>query len=87
VNGSQRCVMACQPAHTLSCLMRPKQCLSWLSSPPPSALCTPDQALASSGVASRRACIDLVKAGKVQVNGSTVTDPATKVRPRSSPAG
>lgn len=38
------------------------------------------QALASSGVASRRACIDLVKAGKVQVNGSTVTDPATKVR-------
>lgn len=37
------------------------------------------QALASAGVASRRACIDLVKAGKVQVNGSVVTDPATKV--------
>jgi hypothetical protein len=38
------------------------------------------QALASSGVASRRTCIDLVKAGKVQVNGSVITDPATKVR-------
>jgi hypothetical protein len=38
------------------------------------------QALASSGVASRRACIDLVKAGKVKVNGVVVTDPATKVR-------
>lgn len=37
------------------------------------------KALASSGVASRRACIDLVKQGKVQVNGAVITDPATKV--------
>ena len=37
------------------------------------------QVLASAGVASRRACIDLIKQGVVKVNQQVVTDPATKV--------
>ncbi|WIA40579.1 hypothetical protein OEZ86_013920 [Tetradesmus obliquus] len=37
------------------------------------------KALAAAGVASRRSCIELVKQGKVRVNGAVVTDPATRV--------
>jgi 23S rRNA pseudouridine2605 synthase len=35
--------------------------------------------LANSGVASRRACEPIIRAGRVSVNGSTVTDPARDV--------
>jgi S4 domain len=41
--------------------------------------CFSMQVLAAAGVASRRACIDLVKAGAVSVNGTRVSDPATRV--------
>jgi 23S rRNA pseudouridine2605 synthase len=37
--------------------------------------------LASAGVASRRACEELITAGRVQVNGRTVTELGTKVDP------
>ena len=36
--------------------------------------------LASCGVASRRACVELIKAGRVKVNGKTVTELGTKVQ-------
>lgn len=38
--------------------------------------------LATAGVASRRACEELILAGRVQVNGRTVTELGTKVDPR-----
>lgn len=38
--------------------------------------------LAAAGVASRRACEELILAGRVQVNGRTVTELGTKVDPR-----
>lgn len=37
--------------------------------------------LANAGVASRRKCEELIQAGKVKVNGRTVTELGTKVRP------
>jgi 23S rRNA pseudouridine2605 synthase len=37
--------------------------------------------LANSGVASRRACDPIIRAGRVSVNGSPVTDPARDVTP------
>ncbi len=37
--------------------------------------------LAAMGVASRRACEELIAAGRVRVNGRTVTEPGTKVTP------
>ena len=36
--------------------------------------------LASCGVASRRAAVELVKAGKIAVNGSVVTDPSLRIK-------
>jgi hypothetical protein len=49
-----------------------------MPAPPPAPA---SQALASAGVASRRNCIDLVKQGRVRVNGAIITDPATRVEP------
>ena len=38
--------------------------------------------LANSGVASRRKCEELILAGKVKVNGQTITELSTKVNPQ-----
>lgn len=38
--------------------------------------------LANSGVASRRKCEELILAGKVKVNGQTITELGTKVNPQ-----
>ena len=39
--------------------------------------------LANSGVASRRKCEELILAGKVKVNGQTITELGTKVNPQT----
>lgn len=39
--------------------------------------------LANSGVASRRKCEELILAGKVKVNGRTITELGTKVNPQT----
>lgn len=39
--------------------------------------------LANSGVASRRKCEELILAGKVNVNGQTITELGTKVNPQT----
>ena len=39
--------------------------------------------LANSGVASRRKCDELILAGKVKVNGQTITELGTKVNPQT----
>ena len=39
--------------------------------------------LAKSGVASRRKCEELILAGKVKVNGQTITELGTKVNPQT----
>ncbi len=39
--------------------------------------------LADSGVASRRKCEELILAGKVKVNGQTITELGTKVNPQT----
>ena len=38
--------------------------------------------LANAGVASRRKCEELIQAGKIQVNGKTVTELGTKINPQ-----
>lgn len=39
--------------------------------------------LANSGVASRKKCEELILAGKVKVNGQTITELGTKVNPQT----
>ena len=39
--------------------------------------------LANSGVASKRKCEELILAGKVKVNGQTITELGTKVNPQT----
>ena len=39
--------------------------------------------LAEAGIASRRKCEELILAGKVKVNGQTITELGTKVNPQT----
>jgi 23S rRNA pseudouridine2605 synthase len=43
--------------------------------------CRLNRFLASRGIASRRACDDIIRAGRVRVNGTTLLSPGTKVMP------